>query len=80
MDQTKLYIAEMDEDGRVVWVWVARTHTRAARPFIPTFDKFDPTVPAEFSGAQPKAIMSWLATCQESVSSRHHRGTLSLTD
>jgi hypothetical protein len=67
MDRKTLYIAETNADGHIEWVWVARPGRRAPRPFHPAKDKFDPGRTAEYVGAVPKAVISWLAA------SIHHR-------
>ncbi|MGR3435392.1 MAG: hypothetical protein ACU0CO_10970 [Shimia sp.] len=65
-DGTKLYVAEIGGDGRVQCVWVQARRDKAARPFDPARDPFDPVAPAEFHGAAPEAIRSWLSLRQGS--------------
>jgi hypothetical protein len=59
-----LYIAETDGEGHIACVWLHRPAARSIRVFDPSRHRFDPNVPAEFSGAHPMAIMSWLAAAQ----------------
>lgn len=55
------YVAETDEEGGIVWVWVGRTAGRGARPFNPDRDSFDPGLLVEYTGAPETAMKSWLA-------------------
>lgn len=59
-----IYIAETDPDGCIAHVWVRLPGARCARCFDPGHHRFDPKVPAEFVGASPMVIMSWLAAEQ----------------
>ena len=65
MGDAKLYVAEIDGEGHLAWVWVVRSTSRSARPFSPETDRFDPNEPAEFFGARPMAMMSWLGASQQ---------------
>jgi len=59
-----IYVAETDESGRVLCVWVDEHGQRSARPFNPKRDRFSITDGAQFSGARPEAIKSWLTKTQ----------------
>jgi len=59
-----LYIAETDGEGHIACVWLHRPAARSVSVFDPSRHLFDPNVPADFSGAHPMAIMSWLAAAQ----------------
>ncbi|MEL7202834.1 MAG: hypothetical protein AAGL19_01610 [Pseudomonadota bacterium] len=59
-----IYVAETDENGRVMCVWVDEHGQRSARPFNPKRNRFNMTDEARFSGARPEAIKSWLAKIQ----------------
>lgn len=54
------YIAETNEDGTVQCVWVDQDGQKCARPFNPKRERFDEVAPAQFSGASPNAIVSWI--------------------
>lgn len=58
------YVAATDSDGCIAHVWVYVPGDRCARFFDPEKRLFDPEVSAEFVGASPMAIMSWLAAEQ----------------
>lgn len=60
-----IYVAETDEKGRVLCVWVDAHGQRSARPFNAKRNRFDMTIEAEFSGARPGVIKSWLARKQQ---------------
>ena len=61
MPKTKtIYVAETDENGAVLCVWISKDGERSVRPFNPERDHFNEIGPAEFSGAQPKDIKSWM--------------------
>lgn len=62
-----IYIAETDENGRVMCVWVGEHGQRGARPFNPKRNRFNLTDEAQFSGARPQAIKSWLAKMQRNT-------------
>lgn len=66
MTGTVIYVAETNGDGHIEWVWVFRRRSRTAKPFDPRRERFDPFRPAEFVGAPPMAMMSWLAANQHS--------------
>ena len=58
------YVAETDEDGAIVCVWVAADGQRATRPFDPRRHRFHPDEKANFHGARASAIGSWMAAHQ----------------
>ena len=56
-----IYVAETDENGRVLCSWVDAHGQRSARPFNAKRNRFDLTIEAEYTGARPEAIKSWLS-------------------
>ena len=59
-----LYVAETDENGTIACVWVAADGKRVVRPFDPRRHVFDRAQRADFVGARPSAIGSWMAARQ----------------
>lgn len=55
-----IYVAETDDDGVVVCVWIDSHGQRSARPFNPKRNRFDEVTSAEFAGAKPDAIKRWM--------------------
>jgi len=55
-----VYVAETDENGVVLCVWIDVQGRKSTRPFNPKRNRFDMSAPAEFSGAKPEAIKSWM--------------------
>ena len=64
------YIAETDEHGHIVCVWTQPKGKRTTRVFDPKMHIFDPMTEAQFSGAGPMAIQSWLAARQTQTLSK----------
>lgn len=58
------YVAETNDDGNVVCVWVDAHGQRSTRPFNPKRDRFEEAASAEFSGAEPDAIKRWISQNQ----------------
>ena len=56
-----VYVAETDENGAIQCVWLDTFGQKSVRPFNPKRHRFDMDARAEFSGAKPAAIASWLA-------------------
>lgn len=59
-----VYVAETDETGAVVCVWIDAHGRKSAKPFNPKRHRFDETVSAEFFGAKPDAIKRWITQQQ----------------
>ena len=59
-----VYVAETDENGAVVCVWIDAHGRKSAKPFNPKLHRFDETVSAEFFGAKPDAIRRWITQQQ----------------
>ncbi|SLN13392.1 hypothetical protein ROA7450_00182 [Roseovarius albus] len=57
----RVYVAETDGDGAIVCVWVKPERGRNAAPFDPKLHKFDTKKTADYYGANPMAVQSWLA-------------------
>jgi len=55
MEQT-CYVADTDEDGRIVCVWTRPKGKRTARVFDPKKHIFDHNAPVDYHGAKPYAI------------------------
>lgn len=60
-ERRKLYVAEIGENGAIECVWVHAPGGKGSRPFDPATERFDLTGPADFFGAKPEAIRSWLS-------------------
>lgn len=60
-----IYVAETDEKGAVLCVWVDTDGQRSVRPFNPKRNRLNEFAKAEFSGAQPDAIKYWLRRQQQ---------------
>ena len=54
------YVAETNDEGIVVCVWVDAHGQKSTRPFNPKRDRFDQVTSIEFSGAEPDAIKRWV--------------------
>ena len=59
--EKNLYVAETDENGHIVCVWTRPKAKRTARVFDPKKHIFDHNKDADFHGAKPMAIQSWIA-------------------
>ena len=55
------YVAETDETGLIVCVWTKPRGKRTARVFDPKRHVFEHNKDADYFGAKPMAIQSWLA-------------------
>ena len=55
------YVAETDENGHIVCVWVRPKVKRTARVFDPKKHIFDHNKDADYHGANPMQIQSWIA-------------------
>lgn len=55
------YVAEIDENGRIVCVWIKSKEKRNACVFDPKKHIFDHNKDADYFGAKPMAIKSWMA-------------------
>ena len=55
------YVAEIDENGHIVCVWIKPKEKRNACVFDPNKHIFDHTRDADYFGAKPMAVKSWLA-------------------
>ena len=56
-----VYIAETDERGRVVSVWVLMKGKKTPSVFDPKRHSYDDRSEARFSGAEPAAIKDWIS-------------------
>jgi hypothetical protein len=59
--QKTCYVAETDENGFIVCVWTRPKEKRTACVFDPKKHIFDHNKEAEYFGAKPMAIQSWIA-------------------
>lgn len=58
--KTTHYIAETDGENAVNSVWIMTKGRKNARVFDVSHDRFDPSKPAQFSGASEAEITRWL--------------------
>lgn len=60
------FIAETDENGRISCVWIIPPDKKSPRVFDPQKHIFDHKIKANFCGARPSDIQSWLTACSKS--------------
>ncbi|KPA21641.1 hypothetical protein shim_23480 [Shimia sp. SK013] len=60
-----LYVAETDEFGELVCVWVRPKGAKSARVFDPSKDSYDSQKAANFSGSAAVRIIGWLKAQSE---------------
>lgn len=57
-----VYVAETNEKGTVVCVWVAPDGQKSAKPFNPKRHRIDRSTKASYFGATQEAIQSWMTS------------------
>lgn len=60
------FIAETDENGRISCVWIIPPDKKSPRVFDPRKHIFDHKIKANYCGARPSDIQSWLAASSRS--------------
>ena len=56
-----MYVAELDETGKIAAVWVKKDGARGPGLFDPRKHSFDPRTPHHVSGAPRDEIAKWIA-------------------
>ncbi len=63
-----IYVAELDEAGKIAAVWVKQDGALGPGVFDPQKHKFDPKSPRQFAGASRAEIEKWIVAKTQQTS------------